>query len=88
MTEKAQKQSAKVSSETTQRERQLLLVSKTAVTIINSIIYRDTINNALKAAKIDNVLVATVTIFRTGASIVVTTAEENTAEDLLKHKAV
>ena len=88
MTEKAQKQSAKVSSETAQRERQLLLVSKTAVTIINSSVYRDTINNALKAAKIDNVLVATVAIFRTDASIVVTTAEDNTAEDLLKHKVI
>ena len=50
--------------------------------------YRDTINNALKAAKIDNVLVATVAIFKTGASIVVTTAEDNTAEDLLKHKVI
>ena len=88
MTEKAQKQSAKVSSETAQRERQLLLVSKTAVTIINSSVYRDTINNALKAAKIDNVLIATVAIFRTDANIVVTTAEDNTAEDLLKHKAI
>ena len=80
MTEKAQKQSAKVSSETAQRERQLLLVSKTAVTTINSSVYRDTINNALKAAKIDNVLVATVAIFRTDANIIVTTAEDNTAD--------
>ena len=33
-------------------------------------------------------LVSTVAVFRTGASIVVTTAEENTAEELLKHRAV
>ena len=84
MTEKAQKQSAKVSSETAQKERQLLLVSKTAVTIINSNVYRDTINNALKAAKIDNVLIATVAIFRTDTNIVVTTAEDNTAESSKK----
>ena len=49
---------------------------------------RDTINNALKEVKIDNVLVATVTAFRTEASIVITTAEGNTAENLLQHKAI
>ena len=50
--------------------------------------YRDTINNALKEAKIDNVLITTVTAFRIEVSIIVTTAEENTAEDLLQHKAI
>ena len=88
VTEKAQKQSAKTTSETIYRDRQLLLVPKNAVTTVNSIVYRDIINNALKEAKIDNVLVTTVTAFRTEVSIVVTTAEENTAEDLLQHKAI
>ena len=59
-----------------------------AITTVNSVVYRDTINNALKEAKIDNVLVATVAASRTGASIVVITAEGNTAEDLLQHKAI
>ena len=88
MTGKAQKQSAKVTSEVAYRDRQLLLVPKVAITTVNSVVYRDTINNALKEAKIDNVLVATVAASRTGASIVVTTAEGNTAEDLLQHKAI
>ena len=88
VTGKAQKQSAKVTSEVAYRDRQLLLVLKVAITTVNSVVYRDTINNALKEAKIDNVLVATVAASRTGASIVVTTAEGNTAEDLLQHKAI
>ena len=88
MREKAQKQSAKTTSEAIYRDRQLLLVPKNAVTTVNSIVYRDIINNALKEAKIDNVLVTTVTAFRTEVSIVVTTAEENTAEDLLQHRAI
>ena len=88
MTEKAQKQSAKSVSETAYRERQLLLVSKTSVTTVNLVLYRDTINNALKAVKIKNILIATVIIFRTETSIVMITAEENTAKDLLKHKTI
>ena len=55
---------------------------------INSLAYRNTINNALKIAKVENVLVSTVAVSRTDVSIVVTTAEENTAKELLKHRAV
>ena len=88
MTGKAQKQSAKVISEVAYRDRQLLLVLKVAITTVNSVVYRDTINNALKEVKIDNVLVATVAASRTEASIVMITAEGNTAEDLLQHKAI
>ena len=88
MTGKAQKQSAKVILEVAYRDRQLLLVLKVAITTVNSVVYRDTINNALKEAKIDNVLVATVAVSRIEASIVVTTAEGNTTEDLLQHKAI
>ena len=88
MTGKAQKQSAKVTSKVAYRDRQLLLVSKTAITTVNSVVYRDTINNVLKQAKISNVLIATVAVSRTEASIVVTTVEGNTAEDLLQHKVI
>ncbi|SLM33943.1 hypothetical protein LPUS_02573 [Lasallia pustulata] len=88
VTAKAAKPNPKVTAESVYRGRQLLLTPKTAVTSINSIAYRNTINNALKQAKINNVLVSTVAVSRTGASIVVTTAEGNTAEDLLKHKAI
>ncbi|SLM39078.1 hypothetical protein LPUS_09506 [Lasallia pustulata] len=88
VTAKAAKPNPKVTAESVYRGRQLLLTPKTAVTSINSIAYRNTINNALKQAKINNVLVSTVAVSRTGASIVVTTAEGNTAEDLLKHKAL
>ena len=55
---------------------------------VNSLAYRNAINNALKIVKVENVLVSTVAVFRTDTSIVVRTAEENTAEDLLKHRAV
>ncbi|SLM41109.1 hypothetical protein LPUS_12025 [Lasallia pustulata] len=88
ITAKAAKSKPKVTAENVYRGRQLLLTPKTAVTSINSIAYRNTINNALKQAKINNVLVLTVAVSRTDASIVVTTAEENTAEDLLKYKAI
>ena len=88
MTEKAQKQSAKTVSKTDYRERQLLLVSKTSVITVNSVFYRDTIKNALKTAKIKNILIITVTIFRIEASIVIITAEENTVKDLLKYKNI
>ncbi|SLM38799.1 hypothetical protein LPUS_09148 [Lasallia pustulata] len=88
VTAKAAKPKSKVTAESLYRGRQLLLTPKTAVTSVNSIAYRNTINNALKQAKINNVLVSTVAVSRTGASIVVTTAEGNTAEDLLKHKAI
>ena len=85
---KSTKAKCKVTSEVAYRDRQLLLVFKVVITTVNSVVYRDTINNALKEAKIDNVLVATVAASRTEASIVVTTAERNTAEDLLQHKAI
>ncbi|SLM37365.1 hypothetical protein LPUS_07187 [Lasallia pustulata] len=88
VTAKAAKPKPKVTAESVYRGRKLLLTPKSAVTSINSIAYRNTINNALKQAKIKSVLVSTVTVSRTGASIVVTTAEGNTAEDLLKHKAI
>ena len=55
---------------------------------VNSLVNRNTINNALKIIKVKNVLVLTVIVFRTDISIVIITAEENTAEDLLKHRAV
>jgi hypothetical protein len=48
---------------------------------------RNKINNALKTAKIDNVLVSTVAILQSEASIVFTTSE-GTAEDLLQHQDV
>ena len=83
MTGKAQKQSVKVISEVAYRDRQLLLVLKVVIITVNSVVYRDTINNALKEAKIDNVLIATVAASRTGVSIVMITAEGNTAENLL-----
>ena len=88
MTAKVTKQKSKISAESAYRERQLLLTLETKGIAINSLAYRNTINNALKTAKVENVLVLTVAVFRTDASIVVTTAEENTAEELLKHRAV
>ena len=88
VTAKAAKPKPKPNAESEYRERQLLLTPKTAVTSINSIAYRNAINKALKEAKINNVLVSTVTMSRTGNSIVVTAAEGNTAEDLLQHKAI
>ena len=88
MTAKVTKQKPKISAESAYRERQLLLTSETKDIAINSLAYRNAINNALKTAKVENVLVLTVTVFRTDASIVVTTAEGNTAEELLKHRAV
>ena len=88
MTAKVTKQKPKISAESAYRERQLLLTSETKGIAINSLAYRNAINNALKTAKVENVLVSTVAVSRTGASIVVTTAEENTAKELLKHRAV
>ncbi len=61
--------------------------SKTISTAINAIEMRNKINNALKTAKIDNVLVSTVAISQSEASIVFTTSE-GTAEDLLQHQDV
>ena len=57
---------------------------KTPQTTINVIDMRNKINNALKAAEIDNLLVSTVAISQSRASIVFTTSE-GTVEDLLKH---
>ena len=88
VTAKVTKQKPKISAESAYRERQLLLTPETKDIVINSLAYRTAINNALKIAKVENVLVSTVAVFRTDASIVVTTAEENTAEELLKHRAV
>ena len=88
MTAKVIKQKPKISAESAYRERQLLLTLETKGIAINSLAYRNAINNALKIAKVENVLVSTVAVFRTDISIVVITAEENTAEELLKHRAV
>ena len=88
MTAKVTKQKPKISAESAYRERQLLLTLETKSIAVNSLAYRNAINNALKTAKVENVLVSTVAVFRTDASIVVITAEENTAEELLKHRAV
>jgi len=60
---------------------------KTPTTTINAIDMRNKVNNALKTAKIDNLLVATVAISQSEASIVFTTSE-GTAKDLLKHQHV
>ena len=60
---------------------------KTPPTSINAIDMRNKINNALKTAKIDNLLVSTVAISQSKTSIVFTTSE-GTAEDLLKHQHV
>ncbi|SLM37289.1 hypothetical protein LPUS_07068 [Lasallia pustulata] len=65
VTAKAAKPKPKVTAESVYRGRQLLLTPKTAVTSINSIAYRNTINNALKQAKINNVLVSTVAVHST-----------------------
>ena len=88
MTAKVIKQKLKISAESAYRERQLLLTLEIKDIAVNSLAYRNAINNALKTAKVENVLVLTVTVSRTDASIVVTTVKENTAEDLLKHRAV
>lgn len=69
------------------RERRLVMKPKTPTTTINAIDMRNKVNNALKTAKIDNLLVSTVAISQSGASIVFTTSE-GTAEDLLKHQHV
>ena len=60
---------------------------KTSTTTINAIDMQNKVNNALKTAKIDNLLVATVAISQSEVSIVFTTSE-GTAEDLLKHQHV
>ena len=60
---------------------------KTVITAINPIEMCNNINSALKAVKVDNVLVSTVAISQSGASIVFTTSE-GTAEDLLQHQHV
>ena len=88
VTAKVIKQKSKISAESAYRERQLLLTLETKDIAVNSLAYRNAINNALKTVKVKNVLVPTVTVFRTDVSIVITIAEENTAEDLLKHRAV
>ena len=88
VTAKVIKQKLKISAESAYRERQLLLTLEIKDIAVNSLAYRNAINNALKTAKVENVLVLTVTVSRTDASIVVTTVKENTAEDLLKHRAV
>jgi len=69
------------------RERRLVMKPKTPTTTINAIDMQNKVNNALKTAKIDNLLVATVAISQSEASIVFTTSE-GTAEDLLKHQHV
>ena len=69
------------------RERHLVMKPKTPTTTLNAIDMRNKVNNALKTAKIANLLVSTVAISQSGASIVFTTSED-TAEDLLKHQHV
>ena len=49
---------------------------------------RDKVNNALKAAKINNIMVATAVLSQKGDHIVLTTAYTCTADDLLKHRAI
>ena len=68
-------------------ERHLILTPKTKVNIINSILLHNKVNSALKTAKIDNLLVSTVALSQSGASLVFTTCE-GTAEDLLKHEKI
>ena len=50
--------------------------------------YKNTINNTLKIVNIKYIQTATVTIFRSEASIVMITLEDNTVKELLKHKAI
>jgi len=69
------------------RDRRLVMKPKTISTAINAIEMRNKINNALKTVKINNVLVSTVAISQSEASIVFTTSE-GTAEDLLQHQDV
>ena len=53
MTAKVTKHKLKISAESAYRERQLLLTSETKGIAINSLAYRNAINNALKTAKVD-----------------------------------
>ena len=69
------------------RDRCLVMKPKTVITAINLIEMCNNINSALKAVKVDNVLVFTVAISQSGTSIVFTTSE-GTAEDLLQHQHV
>ena len=69
------------------RDRRLILTPKTKINAINPIVMRNKINNAIKTAKIDNLLVSTVALSQSGASMVFTTSE-GTADDLLKHQKV
>ncbi len=48
---------------------------------------RNKINSAIKTAKIDNLLVSTVALSQSEASVIFTISE-GTAEDLLKHQKV
>ena len=49
---------------------------------------RDKVNNALKAAKFNNIMVATAVLLQKGDYIVLTTVYTCTADDLLKHRAI
>ena len=75
--------------QSTLRDRRVLLTANEPISAsFNSMQYRDTVNNALKQANIKNVLIATATVSRSQNSIILTTAEDNTAEDLMKHKEI
>ena len=88
MTVKVIKQKLKISVKSAYRERQLLLTSEIKDITVNSLTNKNIIHNTLKVVKVENMLVLTVAVFRISVRIVVTTAEENTTEDLLKHRAV
>ena len=64
------------------------MTPKNPVSDINSMIYRDKVNQALKDAKIDSVMVATVAMSYANKNIVFTTTENTTAKELLKHKDI
>ena len=63
------------------------MTSKTFTITINVIEMQNKVNNALKAAKIDNLLISTVIVSQFKVSIVFITCED-TAKDLLKHQHV
>lgn len=69
------------------RERRLIVTPKTNNWTINAMKMRNSVNDALKNAKID-LLVATVAKTQRGNNIVVTVSEKYTAEALLAQKAI
>jgi len=72
---------------TSYRDRHLIITSTTVIKTLNSIFIRNNINNALKSANL-NIMVVTVTMSQSKSNIVITTLSETTAEDLLKHQKI